>query len=54
MGLYSFIKNAGAKIFGIGKTEAEEVAEAHTVKRKAEATAASHMEEIVRDLQLQV
>ncbi|MCL4161776.1 UNVERIFIED_CONTAM: hypothetical protein GTU68_053732, partial [Idotea baltica] len=27
MGLFSFIKNAGAKIFGIGKTTAEEAAE---------------------------
>ena len=27
MGLFSFIKNAGAKVFGIGKTEAEEAAE---------------------------
>jgi len=28
MGLFSFIKNAGAKIFGIGKTTEEEAAEA--------------------------
>lgn len=28
MGLFSFIKDAGAKIFGIGKTSAEEAAEA--------------------------
>jgi nucleoid-associated protein YgaU len=27
MGLFSFIKNAGAKVFGIGKTTAEEAAE---------------------------
>jgi len=27
MGLFSFIKNAGAKVFGIGKTTAEEEAE---------------------------
>ena len=27
MGLFSFIKNAGAKVFGIGKTDAEEAAE---------------------------
>jgi nucleoid-associated protein YgaU len=32
MGLFSFIKNAGAKIFGIGKTTAEEAAEAATEK----------------------
>lgn len=28
MGLFSFIKNAGAKVFGIGKTTEEEAAEA--------------------------
>ena len=28
MGLFSFIKNAGAKVFGIGKTTAEEAADA--------------------------
>ena len=28
MGLFSFIKNAGAKVFGIGKTTGEEAAEA--------------------------
>ncbi len=28
MGLFSFIKNAGARVFGIGKTTAEEAAEA--------------------------
>ena len=28
MGLFSFIKDAGAKVFGIGKTTAEEKAEA--------------------------
>ncbi len=32
MGLFSFIKNAGAKVFGIGKTTAEEAAEAATEK----------------------
>ncbi|HIE45139.1 MAG TPA: peptidoglycan-binding protein LysM, partial [Flavobacteriaceae bacterium] len=28
MGLFSFIKDAGAKVFGIGKTTAEEAADA--------------------------
>jgi len=32
MGLFSFIKNAGAKVFGIGKTTAEEAAEAAAEK----------------------
>ena len=54
MGLYSFIKNAGAKVFGIGKTDAEEAAEALAAKRKAEADAASKMEETIGDLQLEV
>ena len=54
MGIFSFIKNAGAKVFGIGKTDAEEAAEAAESKRKAEATAAAHMEQTVKDLQLEV
>jgi nucleoid-associated protein YgaU len=54
MGIFSFIKNAGAKVFGIGKTEAEEAAEALAEKRKSEAMAASKMVETVRDLQLEV
>ena len=43
MGLFSFIKNAGAKVFGIGKTDAEE----------AEA-AARKLEDTIRSLQLEV
>jgi len=58
MGLFSFIKNAGAKVFGIGKTDAEEAAEATAekiaAKKEAEATAAASMEETIQDLQLQV
>ncbi|MCB0445380.1 MAG: peptidoglycan-binding protein LysM [Gelidibacter sp.] len=62
MGLFSFIKDAGAKVFGIGKTTAEEKAEA-TAKAnaeavanqlKAETTAAKKLEETINDLQLQV
>lgn len=34
MGLFSFIKDAGAKVFGIGKTTAEEAAE--TAEKKTE------------------
>ena len=41
MGLFSFIKNAGAKVFGIGKTTDEEAAEA-----KAAATAKAAIEEL--------
>ena len=52
MGVFSFIKNAGAKIFGIGKTEAEEAAEVAAAKLRVEAAAASRLEETVRDLQL--
>lgn len=54
MGLFSFIKNAGAKVFGIGKTEAEEAAEAAAAKLKAEAAAASKIQETIGDLELQV
>jgi len=51
MGLFSFIKNAGAKVFGIGKTDAEEAAEAAAAKL---ATTARRMEGTVRDLGLDV
>ncbi len=50
MGLFSFIKNAGAKVFGIGKTDAEEAA----AELKAEAAAGSKLEETIRDLALEV
>ena len=58
MGVFSFIKDAGAKIFGIGKTTAEEAAEAAAdvaaAKLRREEAAASRLEETVSDLQLQV
>ncbi|GAB1856994.1 peptidoglycan-binding protein LysM [Flavobacteriaceae bacterium MHTCC 0001] len=58
MGLFSFIKNAGAKVFGIGKTDAEEAAEAAAEaaekKLKLEELAAQKLEETINDLQLQV
>lgn len=57
MGLFSFIKNAGAKIFG-GKTEAEEAAErkaaAEAAELAEEAAMARRMEQTVRDLCLDV
>jgi len=53
MGLFSFIKNAGVKIFG-GKTDAEKAAEAAAEVLKVEAVAAATLEETIRDLQLQV
>lgn len=43
MGLFSFIKNAGAKVFGIGKTTEEEAAEK-----------ATKLEEAVKSLELEV
>ena len=54
MGLFSFIKNAGAKVFGIGKTDAEEAAEAAAAELKLEEAAAKKLEETITDLQLQV
>lgn len=54
MGLFSFIKNAGAKVFCIGKTDAEEAAEAAEAKVAAEATAARKLEETIGDLDLKV
>lgn len=58
MGLFSFIKNAGAKVFGIGKTTeeeaAEKAAEANAAEFKEEALVARRLEATVRDLELQV
>ncbi|MCL4143673.1 UNVERIFIED_CONTAM: hypothetical protein GTU68_041529 [Idotea baltica] len=54
MGLFSFIKNAGAKIFGIGKTDAEKAAEATAEELREEALVARRLETTVRDLSLQV
>jgi len=58
MGLFSFIKNAGAKVFGIGKTDAEEAAEKAAVAEEkiamSNAKAASNMAETVKDLGLDV
>lgn len=54
MGLFSFIKNAGAKVFGIGKTDAQEAAEAAAAELKLEQMAARKLEETITDLQLQV
>ncbi|GGG38097.1 peptidoglycan-binding protein LysM [Bizionia arctica] len=58
MGLFSFIKDAGAKVFGIGKTKAEEsadkAADAAEAKLNAEKAAANNLKETVGDLDLQV
>lgn len=58
MGLFSFIKNAGAKVFGIGKTDAEEAAEAAAAASAAtvaaNAKAAASMAETISDLGLKV
>ena len=62
MGLFSFIKNAGAKVFGVGKTDAEEKAEAQAAaNRKSEAdelkankAGARKLEETITDLKLEV
>lgn len=54
MGLFSFIKNAGAKVFGIGKTDAEEAAEAAAEEMREEAAAARRLEGTIRDLGLDV
>ena len=58
MGLFSFIKNAGAKVFGIGKTTEEEAAAAaaaaNAAEFKEEALVARRLEATVRDLELQV
>lgn len=53
MGLFSFIKNAGAKVFGL-KTDADKAAEAAAAELKVEVAAARKLEETIRDLELQV
>ncbi|RKE98641.1 peptidoglycan-binding protein LysM [Ichthyenterobacterium magnum] len=58
MGLFSFIKNAGAKVFGIGKTTEEEAAEAKAkaaaAELRVEEAAAKNLEQTINDLALQV
>lgn len=54
MGLFSFIKNAGAKVFGIGKTTEEEAAEAAAAELAMEEAAARKLEETINDLSLEV
>ncbi len=54
MGLFSFIKNAGAKVFGIGKTDAEVAAEAAAEEMREEALVARRLENTIRDLGLDV
>lgn len=62
MGLFSFIKDTGAKVFGIGKTTEEEAAiakakasrEADAAELRLEEAAARNLEETIMDLQLQV
>ncbi|MGB3605923.1 MAG: peptidoglycan-binding protein LysM [Psychroserpens sp.] len=62
MGLFSFIKNTGAKVFGIGKSKEEEASAAKAKAQKAadteelrlEEAAARNLEETIVDLQLKV
>lgn len=53
MGLFSFIKSAGATIFG-GKTDADRAAEAIAEELKVAAAAAARLKETITDLQLEV
>lgn len=55
MGLFSFIKNAGAKIFGSKKAdEAKKAAADAAAELKAEEAAAQTLEQTIRDLDLKV
>lgn len=57
MGIFSFIKEAGKKVFGIDKTRAKEEgksAELEKDERKENEKAARKLEEIVKDLNLKV
>ena len=53
MGLFTFIKNAGVKIFG-GKTDAEKAAEVAAEELRIRELAAARLEETISDLQLEV
>jgi nucleoid-associated protein YgaU len=54
MGLFSFIKNAGAKVFGIGKTTEEEAAEAAAEKATKLVSAVDALGFEVTDLDIEV
>ncbi len=60
MGLFSFIKNAGEKVFGVGKTEAKEKTEAAANTKaaadelKTKEAGARKLEETIKDLKLEV
>ncbi|MCF4100721.1 peptidoglycan-binding protein LysM [Gillisia sp. M10.2A] len=58
MGLFSFIKNAGAKIFGAGKTTKDSSAKVEGENDEAEkfenAKAARKLEETIHDLNLEI
>jgi|SRR5690606_28246676 len=58
MGLFNFIKNAGAKVFGSGKETKQQTAKVEgdkgTKEREENEKAARKLEETIRDLKLQV
>jgi hypothetical protein len=61
VGLFSFIKNAGTKVFGIGNTTEEATSargkariKAEVIELRLEGAAARNMEETINDLQLKV
>lgn len=54
MGLFSFIKNAGAKVFGIGKTTAEEAAESAMKKAEIAKEKANRLTNAVETLGFEV
>ncbi|MCF1420719.1 peptidoglycan-binding protein LysM [Mangrovimonas futianensis] len=54
MGLFSFIKEAGAKVFGTSKPAVDDAADAAAAKKRVEEAAASQLEETIQDLSLQV
>lgn len=54
MSLFSFIKNAGVKVFGISKANAEDASVAAVEELILEKTAAKKLKETILDLQLQI
>ncbi|UMB59714.1 peptidoglycan-binding protein LysM [Lutibacter sp. A80] len=57
MGLFSFIKDAGAKVFGIGKTTAEEAADTAAIAKEKAVKLSNAIETLdlkVKDLNVEV
>ncbi|GAA3644420.1 peptidoglycan-binding protein LysM [Flavivirga jejuensis] len=54
MGLFSFIKKAGAEIFGIGNADPDDAAEVAAEELRLEKAAVNRLKEIIKDFELKV